>query len=305
MGLLVGLTLPVGRFDGSGFYPLSWVVPLSAGMVAIVVGKGLMGGMGNYLWHPALVGRAAAELLYAEQMRPVLWVLLGRDHLFTSVPRPVETDGYIGWGISHLPDGANAWALIRPVEWLRRVGEGGLAVSDENALTVLIRDHLPPLKDALLGRVPGGIGETCVIALVVGGLYLIYRGYVHWFLPISLLAGAAAAAAVLPIRIGPEATFRWLPGLVTDGGLTVGAIYVLYHLTSGELMLGAFFFATDMVSSPRTARGQVMFGAGIGVLTIALRLYGPIPGSCYWAILIMNTLVGLIDRRTKRRVMGT
>ena len=305
VGLLAGLTLPVGRFDAGSFHPLLWVVPLCAGGVAVVVGKGLMGGMGNTLWHPALVGRIAAEFLYADQMTPKTWVVLDRAHSFARTLKPVESLEYVGWRLSHLPDGANAWALQRPVEWLRRAAEGKLPDSGENPLTVLVRDYLPPWGDTLVGGTGGGIGETCAIALIMGGLYLIYRGYVRWFQPFSVLLAAAVAAAVLPIRLGADAGFHWLPGLQTDDGLPVGLIYVLYHLTSGELMLGAFFLATDIVASPRTARGQVIFGAGVGVLTVMLRLYGPMPGSCYWAILIMNTLIGLIDRRTRRRVMGT
>ncbi len=304
MGLLLGLTLPVGWVDDAGFHPLGWAVPLIGALVAIVVGKGLMGGMGNYLWHPALVGRAATELLYDQQMHPERWVVLGRNHLFAAVPKPVESIEYAGWRISQLPADANAWVLRRPVEWLRQLADG-LPAGDESPLTVLIRDHLPPWEDLLLGGVGGGIGETCTIALIVGGLYLVYRGYVRWYQPMSVIVAAAVAAAVLPIRIGPAASFDWLPGLQTDAGLPIGAIYVLYHLTGGELMLAALLFATDTVASPCTARGQVIFGAAIGVLAIALRLYGPMPGSCYWAILIMNTFVGLIDRRTKRRVMGT
>ncbi|MBN1343567.1 MAG: RnfABCDGE type electron transport complex subunit D [Phycisphaerae bacterium] len=304
MGMLVGLALPVGRFDSAGFHLLAWIVPLIAGIVAIVVGKGLMGGMGNYMWHPALVGRAAVELLYQEDMHPKQWVVLARDHLFATVPKPVDPAEYAGWHATTLPAEFNAWAMRRPVEQLRDLADG-LPTGRENPLTVLMRDHLPPWEDTLLGGIGGGIGETCAILVIIAGLYLIYRGYVRWFQPLSVLLAAALAAAILPIRIAPDAGFDWMPGFHTDCGLHVGMIYVLYHLSSGELLLGAFFFATDMVASPRTARGQIIFGIGIGALTVALRLYGPVPGSCYWAILIMNTFIGEIDRRTKRRVMGT
>jgi electron transport complex protein RnfD len=304
-GLLVGLTLPVGRCDGAGFHPLGSEVPICASLAAILVGKGLMGGMGNYLWHPALVGRTAAELLLPDQMQPTRWAVLGYRHLFAAVPHPAMALEYTGWKSSLPPDGFNAWALVRPLEWLRKLADGQLLDGGGNPLTGLIRDTLPPWEDTLLGGVGGCIGETCTIALIVGGLYLMYRGYVRWQQPVSVLLAAAVAAAVLPIRIGEAGSPAWFPGLEVDHSLPVGAIYVLYHLTGGGLMLGAFFFVTDMVASPRTIRGQIIFGAGIGVLTIVLRLYGPTPGACYWAILIMNTLVGPIDRRTKRRVMGT
>jgi len=305
VGLLVGLTLPVGRYEVGGFEPLGWAVPAVASLVAILVGKGVMGGMGNYLWHPALVGRAVAELLYGEQMHPSRWLVLARTCLFAKVPRPIEPVEYLGWRLSTPPDGANAWALPRPVDWLRRLADGEISANHEDPMTFLFRDVLPPWEDTLLGGVGGGIGETCAIALIVGGLYLIYRGYVRWQQPLSVLAGAAAAAAILPIRVGPGGDLVWLPGTHVDHALPVGVLYVLFHLTGGELMLCAFFFATDMVASPRTVRGQVVFGFGIGLLTIVLRLYGAMPGAGYWAVLLMNTLVPSIDRRTQRRVMGT
>jgi electron transport complex protein RnfD len=80
---------------------------------------------------------------------------------------------------------------------------------------------------------------------------------------------------------------------------------VLHHLTAGEMMLVIFLLAGDSVSSPLTARGQRWFGAGVGALAIALRLYGLTWTAGFWALLAMNTLVPLIDRRTKRRVYGT
>ncbi len=305
MGLLMALTLPVGRWDGEAFRRLDGSAAALGGMVAVLVGKGLMGGMGNYLWQPALVGRVAAEVFYSRELHPDRWVVLGYRHLMSRIPHPVEVGDYLGWRGTLPPDGANAWVLRRPVEWLRQLADGPLPVGGENPLTVLLRDGLPPWEDTLLGGVGGGIGETCSIALIVGGVYLIYRGYVRWRQPACVLLGAAMAAAILPVRIGPEASLAWMPGFVWDQGLPVGAVYVLYHLTGGELLLGAFLLSTDTVSSPRTPRGQTIFGLCIGVLTILLRLYGTADGACYWAILIMNTFSGAIDRRTRRRVMGT
>ncbi len=303
MGLLLGLTLPVGLVDAAGYHPLPWFVPLVASLTAIVVGKGLLGGFGNYLWHPALVGRVVAELLYPERMHPKLWIVLSPGHLFAARPDPVAPEGYLGWRESEIPESATAWALDRPVELLREAAEavGGR----DGVLLALIRDRLPPWDDTLIGGTPGGIGETSSLLLAVCGLYLVYRGYVRWFQPASVLVGVVVAAVVLPIPLGDEGGLLWMPGFSGEAGLPLGLVYVLFHLTTGQLMFGAVFLATDTVSSPRTGRGQVLFGLGIGALTIAMRLYIPVPGSCYWSILAMNTFVGLIDRYTLRRVMGT
>lgn len=303
MGLLLGLTLPVGMVDVGGYHPLPWVVPLTASLAAIIVGKGLLGGFGNYLWHPALVGRVVAELLYPEYLNPKRWVVLSREHLFAVRPDPASTEGYLGWQLTDVPSGATAWALDRPVEILREASQA--AVGRDGVLLTLIRDRLPPWDDTLLGGTGGGLGETSALLLAVCGLYLVYRGYVRWFQPAGVIVGAIVAATVLPIPLGDERGLLWMPGFDLEAGLPVGLVYVLYHLTTGQLLFGTVFLVTDTVSSPRTGRGQVLFGLGVGALTIAMRLYIPVPGSCYWSILAMNTFVGLIDRYTLRRVMGT
>jgi len=118
-----------------------------------------------------------------------------------------------------------------------------------------------------------------------------------------VLVSAFVAASILPIESGGN--YVWFPVFAVEGGRAVGLAYVLYHLTAGQLMLGAFLLAGDVVSSPMRAHGQVVYGIGIGVLTIFMRLYGVLECECYWAILIMNVFVGTIDRFTSRRVLGT
>jgi electron transport complex protein RnfD len=110
------------------------------------------------------------------------------------------------------------------------------------------------------------------------------------------------AAAVLPVEL--DGTYRWFPGLEVEQGRAVGLAYVLYHLTAGQLMLGAFLLSGDTVASPMRVHGQIVFGIGIGVLTLFMRLYGALEGECYWSILILCALAGTIDRRMKRRVLG-
>ena len=154
----------------------------------------------------------------------------------------------------------------------------------------------------MLGTVAGNIGETCTLAILLVGLYLIYRGYLRWQLPVTVLAAAALAAAILPVELSGH--YRWFPALEIEQGRAVGLAYVLYHLTAGQLMLGAFLLAGDVIASPVRVLGQLIFAAGVGVLTIFMRPYGVLEGACSWSILIMNALVGPIDRRTKPTVPG-
>lgn len=303
-GLLLALTLPA---------TVSWYVPVLAAFAAIVFGKGLFGGLGHYIWQPALVGRVLVQFLFSQQLSlfvalpqsPVLApgrLLIGDVHQ----ARPIDMGTYRGWSAYRRQSGSDAWLMDRPVQVLRRFAEGNVSSDGKLLYEPLIRDCLPPWVDTVLGLVPGGIGETCSLALVVAGMYLIYRGYLRWQLPAAVLAAAAVAAAVLPVQIDADqgGGYDWLPILTVEQGRAVGLAYVLHHLTAGQLMLGAFLLAGDMIASPMRPRGQIFFGACIGAMTIFMRLYGILEGECYWSILILNPFVALIDRRLKRPILG-
>jgi Na+-translocating ferredoxin:NAD+ oxidoreductase subunit D len=302
-GLLLGLTLPA---------TVQWYVPIVGSVVAIIFGKGLFGGLGHYIWQPALVGRVLVQFLFPQQLSLFLALaqspILAPGHLLVGdihQARPIDMGTYRGWaGVRELPT-SEAWLMERPVQTLRRFAEGNVKADGSLVYEPLIRDCLPPWQDTVFGLVPGGIGETCTMAVIVAGLYLIYRGYLRWQLPAAMLGSAALAAAILPVETAVGAGgYDWLPVATVEQGRAVGLAYVLYHLTSGQLMLGAFLLAGDMIASPMRARGQAIFAAAAGVLTIFLRLYGILEGECYWSILIMNTFVAMIDRRMRRPVLG-
>jgi electron transport complex protein RnfD len=303
IGLLVALTLPVSA---------PWYVSMVGTMVAVLIAKGLFSGMGYYIWQPALVGRIAVQFIFSQTFAIVglqtLWPVLAPGHLLVGKlgnAQAVSISWYGGFFGGAGKATTDAWLMPPPVGVLRAFADGKTPADGNLVYVPLLRDMLPPWQDTILGTVPGGIGETCTLGLVIAGLYLMYRGYLRWQLPVSILASAALAAAVLPVE-WPVAKggYDWLPGFAVENGRAVGLAYVLYHLTSGSLMLGAFLLAGDMISSPRRVRGQVAFGVGIGVVTIFMRLYGVLEGECYWAILIMNTMVPLIDRRSRRSVLG-
>lgn len=139
---------------------------------------------------------------------------------------------------------------------------------------------LPELWPLFVGTVNGSLGEVSAVACLVGGLYLCLRRTASWEIPVSLLAAAAATVAVLN-GIHP--------------GLTPSPAY---HLFSGALMFGAFFIATDPVTSPLASRGKAVFGALIGVLVILIRVLGGYPEGVMFAVLFANGLVPLINRWT-------
>lgn len=139
---------------------------------------------------------------------------------------------------------------------------------------------LAPLFDLFVGRVGGCVGETSALAALIGGLYLVIRGVADWRQPLGML-GAATLFALLAHLVAPE---KCAP--------------VLYHLTSGALLFGAFFIATDYVGAPVTPIGRLIFGVGAGVLVMVIRIFGGYPEGVMYAILIMNALTPLIERWT-------
>lgn len=140
--------------------------------------------------------------------------------------------------------------------------------------------------DLFLGLRGGCIGEVCIVALVAGALFLMLRGYIAWQIPVTYIATTAIFTYIF-------------------GAQTLFAGDWLFHILSGGLALGAFFMATDYVTSPLTAKGQIVFGIGCGLLTAVIRLWGGYPEGVSYAILIMNAAAPIIDRYTKNRVYGT
>jgi Na+-translocating ferredoxin:NAD+ oxidoreductase subunit D len=138
----------------------------------------------------------------------------------------------------------------------------------------------------LVGNMSGCIGEVSALALLLGGLYLLHRRCISWHIPVAYIGTVGVFAAILRIA-QPDANMP-----------------VLFHLLSGGLMLGAIFMATDMVTSPLTKKGMLIFGVGCGLLTMIIRRWGGYPEGVSFAILLMNSVTPLINRATRPRVFG-
>jgi electron transport complex protein RnfD len=144
-----------------------------------------------------------------------------------------------------------------------------------------------PVTDLFMGDVGGSLGETSALLILLGGAYLAYKHYLNWRIPVSVFLVVGALSGVL--HAFDPARFPGAP----------------FMLASGGLMLGAVYMATDMVTSPVTHRGAWLFGAGIGMLVVVIRLWGGLPEGVMYAILLMNAMVPFIDRVTQPRVFGT
>lgn len=145
---------------------------------------------------------------------------------------------------------------------------------------------LPTLDQLFIGSVGGSIGETSALAVLLGGCYLLYRKIIDWRIPGSFLGTVFVLAAVVGTLKGE------------------GIWYPFFHLCAGGLLLGAFFMATDWVTSPVTKLGRIIFGIGCGALVVLIRLKGGYPEGVAYSILLMNMVTPLIDRYTRARVFG-
>jgi len=141
------------------------------------------------------------------------------------------------------------------------------------------------LGDMFLGAIGGSMGEVCSAALLVGGIYLIGRKVINWHIPVAYIGTVALLTFLFP-------------------GANDPLQFMLYHVLGGGLFLGAFFMATDYVTSPVSKSGQLIFGVGCGLITVFIRFFGAYPEGVCYSILVMNLLVWLIDRSIKPRRFG-
>ena len=179
-----------------------------------------------------------------------------------------------------------AMMVIYPVGLTRYMGVDGVTAA--TPLHHMVMPALPEetVLEMFLGICPGSIGEISALALLVGGVYLLWRKVISARIPVSYLGTVALLTLVFAKT---DAPIDWM----------------LYSLCSGGVMLGAIFMATDYATSPATPMGQIVYGIGCGALTVFFRYFGLFPEGVTYAILLMNAFVWFIDRLTPIRRFGT
>lgn len=248
-----------------------WIGALGA-FLAIVLGKHVYGGLGQNMFNPAMVARAM--LLIALPVKMTTW----------AEPVPIGTPG--------APDLAAALAITfgRAPEIDALSGATTLGfVSSQLGGGAALADILPQtysLEQLVIGQVAGSLGETSAALLLAGGLLLIAMRIIRWQIPFAVITSVAGLSGLLnlidPAQFPPPA----------------------WHLSSGALMQCAFFIATDYVTSPVAGGGQLIYGAGIGVLIVIIRTWGAFPEGAAFAVLLMNACSPLIDIWTRPRIFG-
>jgi len=248
-----------------------WWVPATGSVCAIVVGKQLYGGLGRNLFNPAMVGYVVILLSFPVEMTQWIPPRMGDIDYVHMGPMT-----HLVYALSgHLPPELSIDSLTRatPLDLVKEGVRAGQTFSQVRA-------------NSLFGDFGGRGWEWISNFVLLGGLYLLYAGIVRWHIPIAVLAGLLVPALLLNLID---------PGRYASAG---------FHLFSGATLLGAFFIATDPVSAAATARGRLIYGAGIGFLTYAIRTWGSYPDAIAFAVLLMNCAVPLIDRFTRPRPFG-
>ena len=227
-----------------------WMCVLGASFSIIVV-KMVFGGIGNNFVNPALAARAF--LLASFPVAMTMWTKTG-----------------INWVSSGNID---VYTTATPLSFLK-AGSNGVSALTDSGINI---------GNMLIGNIGGCIGETSAILIILGGLYLMYKGIINYVIPIFYIA----TVAILMFILG-EFSFT----------------FVIYELLSGGLMLGAFFMLTDYTTSPMTKKGQIIYAVLAGLITTVIRLYGGYPEGVSYSILFVNVMTPLIDKYTKTKVFG-
>jgi electron transport complex protein RnfD len=272
-GLLVGMNMPPS-------VPL--YVPAAASLFAIGVVKWTFGGLGRNWMNPALAGRVF--VLFSWPAHMTRWTspatLQGADRISAATPLGFLKTGMMG----------SSGMFRTPMEFLSQNGyprsliDGDITDWLNAGFLGSLGINLPQgYVDIFLGNIPGCIGEVSALLLLAGTVYLLARRIITWEIPLSYF--------------GTFGVLVW-----ALGGLRFGGAYftgdVLFHLFTGGLMLGVFYMAGDMVTSPLTRRGMIIYGTGAGFLTFLIRFYGSFPEGVSLAIIFMNMFVPLINRAT-------
>ena len=245
-GIILALSLPPAL-------PV-WTAVIGS-VFSIAIGKMVFGGLGANIFNPAMVGRAFLAASFGMLM--TTWTVPA------TIPAPIS---------EICPENnVEARTQATPLAWSK------MAIKDKDGAKIYSKQQF---SATVTGEVGGCLGETSVIALLLGGIYLLLRRTINFHIPLAVLLSAFVFAAVFYL-VDSDAYMQ-----------------PFFHLSSGGLLLCAFFIATDPVTAPLTRRGMWLFGIGVGTITMLIRIVGG------YSVLLMNAVTPLIDRLCKRIPAG-
>ena len=249
-----------------------WWTGVMGAVFAIALAKHTFGGIGQNLFNPAMVARVA--LLVSFPVVMTAWVT--PQPLFSANAPSLSQAATITFGKA--PDTVSAASALG---YVKTELSRGIPMTES-----LKAAQVPDIMDMAIGHKAGSMGETSVVLILLGGIVLLARRVISWHIPVAVL-GSLFAMGALFNAIDPA---RFAPGL--------------FHMLSGASFLGAFFIATDYVTSPVSKKGQIIFGVGCGLLTWIIRNFAGYPEGMAFAVLLMNSLTPIIDQYTRPRAYG-
>ena len=249
-----------------------WWIGVVGAFLAIVIGKQVFGGLGQNLFNPAMVARVALLISFPLEMT----TFTAPSPLFSGAAPDLLQSLSITFGFTPEFD---AISTATPLGHIKTELSTGKTLSEA-------MQGVESLLQISLGQSSGSLGETSALFILLGGLFLLYKRVISWHIPVSILATLALLSGV----------FHLLNPQLYPGPLT--------HLMSGAAMLGAFFIATDLVTSPVSIRGQLLFGAGCGLFVYVIRTWAGYPEGVAFAVMLMNACTPLIDHYLKPRIYG-
>lgn len=250
-----------------------WWISLLGAIFAICLAKHLFGGLGQNVFNPAMVARVALLVSFPLPMTSFV------------APHPLFSHGSPGFIDSLVLTFTGKLTSLDSVSAASALG----FIKTELSRGIPVNESVnkaTELMDLLIGAHPGSFGETSAILILAGGLFLLARRLISWHVPVAMMVTLFVLGTVFN-AVNPA---RFLDGM--------------HHLLSGATFLGAFFIATDYVTSPVSKTGQIVFGIGCGLLTWIIRTFAGYPEGVAFAILLMNALTPLIDHHIRPRAFG-
>lgn len=300
LALLLGLMLPahLAARPTSGAVAAWPLVPASALLLVILLW--LFGGLGSGRLHPVVITYLVLVILFRSMLVP--HQVLNIDHMVSGDllrSAPADARGVRESWIGRRHNAADADFQEPAAERLTRY-TSGQEVSPRRWLPLygLLRDSLPPLEDFVVAGQPGPIGASSAIAVIIGGLFLLYRGVIDYRIPLLTCAAAYAALLVFPVPvvITDVPQWRWAVFRLPDINWSVAVTFVNYEMTASPLIFTAFFLATAPAIRPMTRRGRTIYALVLGVATAAMQLYVGVSYGPYLALLMVSLLTPALDR---------
>jgi Na+-translocating ferredoxin:NAD+ oxidoreductase RnfD subunit len=306
LGLLLALTLSPHLLSDSipvgGRLVVAWPI-LPAAAVLLVMITWVCGGLGSGHVHPVVLAHLIIVAIASTLMVPRF--SLQRSHAFLGDVLRAGASDQIEvvrgpWNAVEQIPGQDA-VRSEPASQLLTNYTSGIERPPGSFLSLeaLLRDQMPPLEDLIVGGAPGPIGTSSAIAIIVGGMFLMYRGVIDYRIPLLIVLAALIALLILPIPVAIRDTARqwqWLAVRHRDVSLPVAGTFANYELMASPLLFVAFFLATETGIRPMARRARSIYAVLIGVLAAALQLYFSVRVGPYVAMLSIGLLSPILDR---------